>query len=501
MRPMNLNTEYDALVIVLDERNNTSLKGDSFFERELNTVFEANKLIYHKNSQVSAEELFMDLAQKTRNHETMLPASQRMIICNYVDANNLSGEWFERYKARMETFMTMAPVRDGFQQYHITFIRYQAFQQIGEKQEEVFEVLQKIGEESMPMRHAEFLLYAGGLDNLDFHEKGVVCLLQLLTMKDYWRMYEHTQFDHALYLLAYEDYYAQRAQICKSEIEDIKKWLENAADPDFVNLELESKSVLSAILHHYNDEMRKFKRSSGLYPVSITEYSKHGVGPFTKYERNTRKHPELEKEKERYQRGFLNQLENSDEKKQFIQKLQDHMNYPDVQAYAAEAEKGMVRSRIKSIIESSFERASAEEKTIFEEILNTWIEEFLNGKMKELEKEKRRREDIKTQKEFETLQANHYDTLQECFDRIKGDVTFQAPAEIVPMTVGEITLVNGEVGSNWIDHGYHIEGIPDERVAILPAIAPCEIQYMKLGKYIDLNDGEQTKQKLRQILH
>lgn len=182
---------------------------------------------------MNAEELFMDIVKRTRSHEAMLPASKRMVLCNYVDASQLSEEWLRRYRERMETFMTMAPVKDGFQQYHVTFIRYQAFHKIGEKQEEVSAVLQKLWdtEERLPMEHTEFLFYEGGLDNLDSHEKGAVRLLQLLSMKDYWRVYDRNGFGKALYLLAYEDYYAARAQICKNEIEAITKWMENVERP------------------------------------------------------------------------------------------------------------------------------------------------------------------------------------------------------------------------------------------------------------------------------
>ena len=98
------------------------------------------------------------------------------------------------------------------------------------------------------------------------------------------------------------------------------------------------------------------------------------------------------------------------------------------------------------------------------------------------------------------MQANHFDTLALCFETIRKELSYQAPAQIVPVTVAEIALVNSEVGSNWMEQNYHIEGIEDEKAAILPAIAPSEIQYLKFGKYIELDDGENTKQKLRDIL-
>lgn len=502
MPPINLDTAYDALIVVLDEREELSSEEDSFFRRELSMILEAKKFIYYKNNPMNAEELFMDIVKRTRSHEAMLPASKRMVLCNYVDASQLSEEWLRRYRERMETFMTMAPVKDGFQQYHVTFIRYQAFHKIGEKQEEVSAVLQKLWdtEERLPMEHTEFLFYEGGLDNLDSHEKGAVRLLQLLSMKDYWRVYDRNGFGKALYLLAYEDYYAARAQICKNEIEAITKWMETSKDPELVNFELEAKNVLTSGLYRYEEEMRKFRQHRGLYPVSIQEYTAHGFGPFKTFTRNTGKHPELEKEKVKYQKSFLDGLESSDEKEQFLGKLQENMNYPDFRAYISEMESGGLQSRIRRVLESGFEKADREEKEMFEQLLNRWMEEFLNEKGKELETEKRRRENIRTQKEFESLQANHFDTLALCFETIRKELSYQAPAQIVPVTVAEIALVNSEVGSNWMEQNYHIEGIEDEKAAILPAIAPSEIQYLKFGKYIELDDGENTKQKLRDIL-
>lgn len=299
MRPISLDTTYDALTIVIDQCENELEAQDSFFKRELNAVFESKKLIYYKDNQMSADEFFKDVARKVKSHEAMLPASKRMVICNYLDAYKLSHDWLQGYRERMDKFRSMVAIRTGFDQYYITFVRYQADNPIGEVRDEVYEVLQQLWniEEQLPMEHAEFLLYAGGFDSLETHEKGMVRFLQLLGMKDYWKVYDYASFEKALYLLAYEDYYEKRAQICQSEIQKINDWMNQAKDPDMLNFEMISREALTSMLQRYTDEMVKFKRLSGLYPVSITEYTSHGFGPFRTYTRSSQKHASWIKKK------------------------------------------------------------------------------------------------------------------------------------------------------------------------------------------------------------
>lgn len=498
MPPIRLDTTYDALVIVLDESEE-----ETFFQKEMTHVFEKQRLLYYRHNIMSADELFQDVLEKVNAHKVMMPQSQRIVFCHFLDINDLDERWMEQYKVRMKHFRDMGMVNDGFQHYYTTFLRYRAVKPLGDKAENIIETLEKFWdmERPFPMKHVEFLLYAGGFSNLEAEEKGAARLLQILSMKDYWRVYHADQFKQGLFILAYDDYYEKRAQDCQVEIKAIEEWMEHPKDADFMQFESRTQQAASAIMRRYREEMRRFQKWSGLYPVSVREYTSHGWGPFKTYARSVRKHAELEQEKIQNRKKFIAGLQDSEEKKAWLDGMESNLNYPDYLVYREGMENGLLSGRIEQKIQECSEKEDLEEQKLFTDLLQTWFRNFIEEQTETLEEKVSDKRDLKILKEYEMGQANQFKNLFDCFSQIETATKFQVPPVIVPVNAGTITLVNGEIGSNWNARGYEVRGVDEDQVAVLPDIAPCEIQCLKLGSYVTVKEQQQSvKHQLRLVL-
>lgn len=498
MPPVRLNTNYDALVIVLDE---TGEEKPSFFERELFKVFERQKILYYKTSKIDAEELYQNITKKIQDGEILFPQSQRIIFCNYLALNDLSEEWMENYRRRMDGFRSLATVRDGLQHYHVTFLRYQTVNPMGEKKKEIYPVLNRFWDprNQMAMRHAEFLLYAGGFDTLDAQEKGVVRFLHILSEKDYLRMYDPTQYARGLFILSYKDYYEERALNCQKEIGAIEDWIKNKKDPDLTNFLAEIKKKAEMIMDNYRQEVLALKKWAGLYPVSILEYASQGFGPFKTYTRRSGIHPELQKEKDRSRDHYFRRLKDSSEKEEWFGQISNMMNYQDFQELEKAWDSNGLFPKVKQIVESCSAKLEETDIDLFMEIFKEWLDEFVKRKKESLKWEKQRKEDEKIRWEYERNLASQYPTLANCFANIKSGTTFQVPPAIAPAAMGEIVAVNSDIGREWMEKSYHIEGVEDANVVISDDIFPSEIQYLKFGRYISLNQ-EETEHDLDMVL-
>lgn len=92
---------YDALLVVMDDRSQGKTE---YFHKKLQETFDRRKYIYYQNSDSSEDELWSDIEQKLETEEIILPVSQRVIFCNYIDLADVNEEWLQCFRNRMRVF-------------------------------------------------------------------------------------------------------------------------------------------------------------------------------------------------------------------------------------------------------------------------------------------------------------------------------------------------------------------------------------------------------------
>ena len=133
---------YDALLVVMDDRSQGKTE---YFHKKLQETFDRRKYIYYQNSDSSEDELWSDIEQKLETEEIILPVSQRVIFCNYIDLADVNEEWLQCFRNRMRVFQERGMVHDMSQHYHLNLFRYQTRKALSEeKKKEVFEVLSQL---------------------------------------------------------------------------------------------------------------------------------------------------------------------------------------------------------------------------------------------------------------------------------------------------------------------------------------------------------------------
>lgn len=499
--PVSLDGTYDALLVILDERD-----GDNnfFFQKEMERILDKRKYVYYQNRCLSADELWDDLVEKIQRDEVFLPVSERIVFCTYMDVHDLNQEWLNRFQKRMMTFKRRGMTRDVFQHYHVTFFRHQAIRPMGEDAiHEAVDILNRLwNPQDQTMRHSEFLMYAGGLRaDLSAQEKGMVRFLEILSMRDYSRAITISNYTDALFLLGETEYYERNAQNCKEKIEEIKTWLHKEQDPNLDHFIQGLNIKASEWMNRYYEEMRQFQAGTGLYPIRANEYEEKGVF-FKHFERPAGLHPELKNEKEHCQSEFLKHMKDSEEKEEWKKEALRQMAFEDLHKLlqvGSEKLHGILQRAVENA--EPAQRLQKEERDGIAKAFYTWVDELVKE-----EASQSRLQEIKSEKGTELLRyenefdrANIFQDLSTCFRQIKVRTGFQVPSAVPYTDMEDIAIINGQVNEDWKIKGYAIAGIQDKDVIVLDNIYPYEIVYMKLGKYIDFNRND-TEQKLRMAL-
>lgn len=497
--PKTLNNGYDALVIVFE---NSADHGSTFFEREISHVFESQRILYFKNESMTGEELFQEIWNKMNNRTIFLPPSQRIIICNYIDFECINERWLQEFRTFMQEFRMKTGATRRTQHHYLTFFRYRAGSKLTTPMEEVVETLNDMWkpEDPMPMQHTEYLLYAGGFNTFDDQEKGVVRLLKTLSVQGWEEAYDISKCKNALHVITFDEYYEKKSLICQEELEKINAWLQQVSDPNFDNLFIKIQECAQTMVKSYLDNLKKFERWLGLYPVSVREFTARGFGPFRRYIRNQIRNSELEVQRTEYQDSCMAEFQDSEERKKLYDFMEENLFYSDYKNIEAAYKEHLVERRIHSIIESCSDRLDSEGKKKFEDMILGWVQDYIKGKLKSLEEIKKGKENGRIRYMYEQNLTMKYQNLQSCFNGIVEGTTFQVPPSLPAATLMTTAFINDEVSNDWSLKGYRITGIEEQNILIDSDIDPLEIQYLRIGKYLNLNTPE-TLGNIKMIIH
>lgn len=503
---------YDALLVVMDDRSQGRTE---YFHKKLQENFDKRKYIYYQSSNYNAEELWGDIEQKLDRKEIILPVSQRVIFCNYIDLADVNEKWLQRFRERMRVFKLHGMVDDMSQHYHLNFFRYQVSNIFDKKkQREVFEVLSHLWDmEYQYMCHSEFLVYAGGLrPNLAEQEKGMVRLLGMLSIHDYSRVIDIGQFEKSLCVFGETEYYERHAQKCEEGLQKLNSWLQQANDTNINDFASNLDNIVSRWIKKLEERLQIFQKEAGLYPMNVSDYREERRLGFPRLIRRKYIRPEaipqrLRDEKKKEIIAVCDLIKNSSEKGQWKKNLVLQLHYPDLLQLSQEWEDGTMKRTLKNSIDkykadlkSGEEELSTEECEVFQKAIYSWIEEFAQENLmpEKIGEMKEDKEGKKLQLEDEFRRASIFPNLMTCFSRVKESTEFRVPSVILPQEIGQIAIINSKIGKDWEIKGYDITGVRDDQIAVMNNLYPYEIVYMKFGKYIDLT-GEQTEKQLKMV--
>lgn len=497
--PNTLNNGYDALVIVFE---NSTDKESTFFERELSHVFESQRVLYFKNRSMTGEDLFQEIWKKIESRTIFLPPSQRIIICNYIDFDCIGESWLQQFRTFMQEFRVKTGATDRTQHHYLTFFRYRAGTKLTKSMDEVVETLNAMWkpENPMPMQHTEYLLYAGGFNRFDDQEKGIVRLLKTLSVTGWEDVYDITKCRDALHIIAYDEYCEKKALICQQELNKIDAWLGQVNDCTLDNLFIKIQECAQTMVKSYDDNLKNFDRWLGLYPVSVRDFTVKGFWIFKKYEKNQMRNSELEEQRAEFQDFCMAEYQSSEERSKLYHFMEQNLFYSDYKNIEEACKEHLIERRIHGIIESCSVNLQEDVKKKFENMILEWIHDYIEDKLASLEEIKCEKEKSRIRYMYEQRLTMKYQSIQSCFDGIVEKTTFQVPPSLPPATLMITAYINDEVSNNWSLKGYQISGMEDRNIIVDSTIGPLEIQYLRIGKYLNLNTDE-TLSNFKMVIH
>lgn len=485
-----LDNQQDALTVFLNFQQEERRE---IIEERMESLFDGQQYLYLEGNDWTGEELYHYIREKRDNFDIVLPANHRLVFCYYMKLNDLTEDWFERYKERIEALKQLLPVDHALQHYHIACFSYENITPLGNRKAEIIRILKQFHKYNAGVLHAEYLLYASGFHTLDSQERGLVQMLHILSRRGYFRVLQPTLHMNHLKILGYSDYYEDRAVSCQEKIQEITRWQQEENDPELNGLRDAMLQTMQPQMVELREAIKNFKKRVPLYPVSVRDFKRRWI--FWHSSMVTDKHPAIQKRRAEFLRDMRAVLAEKTDFSELERIMKTELTCLDLVHLKRELEQGILRQKILT---------SAENQDKTPEVLdlaeNIWnlaevrIQNILNGleeKQMMYEKEKR-----KYQRELDL--AGKYRSLQDCFDSIKEDTAFMTPAGIFPENTEMIALVSGNCYNVWLDKRYEINGF--HSAYYCQEIAPCEIVLLKKGDYINMAE-EDAETKLSQILN
>lgn len=484
----------DALLIFINDSHSTK---EAEMTDQLEQLFHgAKEYLYLDGTSVESGAVLANIIAGERNdYRISLPASNRLVVCFWLDVDQMTEAWFARYQKIAEEIQRLLPVQGHGQHCYITCLTYEVGAPLSEKTP--VQVLQKFADPGLLFSHRQYLLYKPMLESLDRQKAAMAQLLHMWTRKDYQKILDPSDLldMKSLCIVSSADYQEAEAERCQKKIEALKDWLEQETDPDLENLlrtamtEAGRQSAkLEKAVEYFDEEL------SYLYPVRITDYRKPLFG---KAERlvDSGNGSMLEKRKQDYLNEMKQQLLQTagfDDIKEQIQQL----HYPDLeklrQAFERKGLRGEFLQRMKKpgkIMENNVEA-----------FLEEWyerLEKAICSVLPDEQKERAKRQvEINRQKE-RLKEAGKYKNLADCLARISGQVPFSTPSEVLPKGNNRFMLIAGACNTNWLINGFQAEGV--SQVYSYPNIAPSEVMMMREAPLIELTD-ERAAEDLSWIL-
>ena len=491
---INFDVTQDALLIFINDSH--SMK-EAEATDQLELLFHgAKEYLYLDGAAIeSGTELAGKIAQERDAYRISVPASNRLVVCFWIDVDQLTDAWFVRYQKIAEETRRLLPVQGYGQHCFITCLTYEVGMPLAEKTP--VQVMQRFAGPELLFSHMQYLLYKPILESLDRQKAAMVQLLHMWTRKDYQKILDPSDllYMKSLRIVNSADYQEAEAERCQRKIKALEDWLNQECDPGLENLlrtamtEAGKPSVkLEKALEHFEEEL------SYLYPVRVTDYRKPLFG---KAERlvDSGTGSMLEKRKQDYIQEVSHRLLRTADFTDIKRQVQE-LHYPDLEKLRQTLDRGGLRQEFLGRMKKP---GKAMEDCV-EAFLEEWygqMEAAIRSVQPEEQTERAKRQvEVNRQKE-RLKEAGKYRNLEDCLQRISSQVPFLTPSEVLPKGSNRFMLIAGACNTNWLVSGFQAGGV--NQVYSYSNIAPSEVMMMREAPLIELTDGR-AEEDLKWIL-
>lgn len=497
---LHFNSSQGALTVFYDLVGDKA-KEPSSIVTYMEKVFPSQEYIYKKADNVPEyNDVIEDILMQRDNMDIILPASNRMIFCYYIDLADLTKDMVDRYYKMAAELRMKQPPNNLTDQHHMVCFRFK----VAELEESVInekaELLIDLVNRDLSVSKEVFMLRTTALERFENQENGLVESLFIQSRADNTQ-YINSVGNSALRMVVYEDYYENRNTTCTEGIKKIDEWFQNPSDPDLGKLKDAIKEEVLKALSELRVITRNFGRLSTLYPVNIEDFEPiktlfFVTGYASKIGRN---HPLLVERRSRMIEDKQEVLKKGIDTKKIMEVVNGY-HYPDLKKLSDE-DTDFTASLVSDVLLDQRQK-QPEEEQLADEIIAS-----IMGKIRD-DKLVRKLDDpedgivakkVRAKKllQKERLSAGIYRNLDECLARIDEHAKPNLINGIFGAASYKIALVNDNCyakiqgdarGIQGFDEAYNYDGID-----------PCEIAVTKVYNMVSLS-GDNAKDKLLEAL-
>ena len=497
---LHFNSDQGALTIFYDLIGDGA-KEPSSIVTHMERLFPPQEYIYKQVKDVpDCDTMIEDILNRKENMDIILPANNHMVICYYIDLENLTKEWIDQYYQRAHELRLKQPINNLTDQHHIVCFRFKVASMDRSVVQEKAELLIDLASRDFTVSKEVFMLRTTAFERFESQENGIVETLFLQTRADNTEYINAMHVgNNALRMVVYEDYYENRNTKCIEGIRKIDEWIDTPLEPDFTKLKDSIKEEVIKALSELRVITRNSERMSTLYPVNVEDFEPEKTlffvtGYKSKFGRN---HPILVERRKKMIGDKQEYLKDSVDMTKILETVEGY-HYPDLKSLS-EKSSDLIQPMVADALLDQRQKMQEEEE-FAGEIIGSILEKIQNSSfLKKIDDPnegiKAKKERAKRQFQRELLAAGVYDTLDECFLRIDEHARPNLINGVFGAPSYKIALINDNCyakvqsdynGIHGFDRAYNYDGIE-----------PCEIAVTKVYNMADLTGPNAIESLLR----
>lgn len=497
----NFNDRYGALTIFYDQISETA-KEASQMEMYLNDIFRSEEYMYRKTDAIPDCEGMLDDINESMDSaidSIMMPASNHIVICYYVDAKDIDDAWIDQFYARAKELKKQLPIQNLMDQHHMIVFRHQIASLDDNEKTQLYHCLTRLMMEDEYISKQIYMLRKNVLGKYELQERGIVQLLFLLTRAINNNIVNAINVSgNCLRMVTYDDFYANKAKTCQKAIDEIDNWLTVEADPGFNKMIDLVNTIISEGIADRRVKIRGLRGKSSLYPVRVTEFYKSGFLGLGGYKCDIGpNHPLIAEQRKEFVQHMDKKIMERAKTEELQKLIEEEYRYQDHKSLKEMIDEEKLYTTLLAGTQASASNNAEEEEFI------KLMTEHLAGEISELqgdniEDQKLQMEKRKVQRMREMNKASRYDTMGDCFNLIDEKTNLE--------------VINGEFGAKQFTHvmiagdavsaiksqGKEIRGI--NMADIYSDIKPNEIEVTKMFTICDLG-REDAEEHLALIIN
>lgn len=483
---------FDALTIFIDERKEPSEE----VKKKAAQLFRQQEYLFVERPGFSGEGFVKFLRDELDSMNVMLPRSNRLLTCFFLELTRLSDNWIDSFFEIARALRRFQPTYEIFSQHFVICLSYNTGDIEAAEWGDYFRLLQRLGREEIARfsKHI-YLLRGEGFNNpIEYQERGMVQLLHILSRRDYRRVDEPMDiYKNFLKMISFSEFYADQANECERQINSIADWLDIIHDPNLSLLIRELVELSEAPIQDLRREARTFSQRQGLFPVNVQDLHGNWIRGYEKNLSNAQK-----EKLEQYRIAFTSQkgntLANQCDFSKIIGDLNVKYGYQDWNLLYTAIRDNSLEERIFRKID---EKIGPDTFGIISGFIYSYVSNFVRCVSETMTNHLKQREDkehAQRKARRERIRAGRYNSLDDCFDRIINDSLPGPLSGEYPAHSDQIVLISDRCYENRGDRDYNITYA--DCAFVYPPIDPAEIVVLYESDIVDLARGDETEQAL-----